>query len=56
MSDFLKDSANVVGTVVILSILVITAYVLGNLTSNKEEQGYIQGYEKCMNDFNITKK
>ena len=38
---------------VILGILIIASYTMGNITSNRYDLGYTKGYETALRDFKI---
>lgn len=38
---------------VILGVLIITSYTIGNITSNRYDLGYNKGYETALRDFKI---
>ena len=38
---------------VILGILIIASYTIGNITSNRYDFGYNKGYETALRDFKI---
>lgn len=38
---------------VILAMLIIASYTIGNITSNRYDLGYIKGYETALRDFKI---
>lgn len=38
---------------VILGILIIASYTIGNITSNRYDLGYNKGYETALRDFKI---
>lgn len=38
---------------VILAILIVASYTIGNITSNRYDLGYTKGYETALRDFKI---
>ena len=38
---------------VILAMLILTSYTIGNITSNRYDLGYTKGYEAALRDFKI---
>lgn len=38
---------------VILAMLIVASYTIGNITSNRYDLGYAKGYETALRDFKI---